>query len=62
MLKDYSEGALVTIAIAVFFLNVPIAWIFYFSGLYLASMSIVSIGTFIVFFIFYELETRNTRR
>jgi hypothetical protein len=62
MLKNYSDGALVSIALAVFFLNVPIAWILYFNGLYLGSMTVVSIGTFLVWFIFYELETRNTRR
>lgn len=61
MLKDYSDGFLITLAMAVFFLNVPLAWVFYFAGLYLVSMTIVSIGTFVVFFIFYELETRNTR-
>jgi len=61
MFKDYSTGSLITLAMAIFFLNVPIAWVFYFAGLYLASMTIVSIGTFLVFAIFYELETRDRR-
>lgn len=62
MFKDYSDGFLITLAMAVFFLNVPLAWVFYFAGLYLVSMSIVSIGTFLVFAIFYEIETRDRRR
>ena len=61
MFKDYSTGSLITLAMLIFFLNVPIAWVFYFAGLYLASMTIVSIGTFLVFVIFYELETRDRR-
>lgn len=61
MFKDYSTGSLITLAMAIFFLNVPIALVFYFAGLYLASMTIVSIGTFLVFAIFYELETRDRR-
>ena len=61
MFKDYSTGSLITLAMLVFFLNVPIAWVFYFAGLYLASMTVVSIGTFLVFVIFYELETRDRR-
>lgn len=61
MFRDYSTGSLITLAMAIFFLNVPIAWIFYFAGLYLASMTIVSIGTFSVFLIFYEIETRDRR-
>lgn len=61
MFKDYSTGSLISVAMLIFFLNVPIAWIFYFAGLYLASMSIVSIGTFLVFAIFYEIETRDRR-
>lgn len=61
MFKDYSTGSLITLAMAIFFLNVPIAWVFYFAGLYLASMTIVSLGTFLVFVIFYELETRDRR-
>lgn len=62
MFKDYSTGSLITFAMIVFFTNVPIAWIFYFAGLYLASMTIVSIGTLLVFLTFYELETRDRRR
>lgn len=61
MFKDYPTGSLITLAMAIFFLNVPIAWVFYFAGLYLASMTIVSIGTFSVFLIFYEIETRDRR-
>lgn len=61
MFRDYSTGSLITLAMLIFFLNVPIAWIFYFAGLYLASMTVVSIGTFLVFVIFYELETRDRR-
>ena len=61
MLKDYSTGYLLNVAIAVFFLNVPIAWIFYFAGNYLTSMVIVSLGTIIVFTIFREIESRDRR-
>lgn len=62
MFKDYSTGSLTSTAMLVFFLNVPIAWIFFFAGLYLASMTIVSIGTFVVFAIFFEIESRDHRR
>lgn len=61
MFRDYSTGSLISIALLVFFLNVPIAWVFYFLGLYLASMTVVSIGTFLVFAIFYEIESRDRR-
>lgn len=61
MFDNWSNNSLIFLAMAVFFLNVPIAWVFYFAGLYLVSMTIVSIGTFLVFLIFYELETRDRR-
>ncbi len=57
-----SSNTLMLLAFVIFFLNVPIAWIFYFAGLYLASMTIVSFGTFAIFWIFYELDQRDKRK